>query len=152
MLYFHFKLKNYNFSFDSILPDVLFRNVLFSFKVFGDVFRYLSFCTIQINFNEVIKHVSNHWILRNILMLDEIADNMIYTVGFASISAGSASLTEPASDENIPEKNFPENFELSSICHTFIIFTCIYTVFTTIHTASIFTNNCIIIANNLEII
>ena len=39
MLYFHFKLKNYNFSFDSILPDILFRNVLFSFKVFGDVFQ-----------------------------------------------------------------------------------------------------------------
>ena len=62
-------------------------------------------------------------------MLDEMADNMIYTVGLLLLLYLQVLhlLTEPTSDRKYPEKNFSKNFELSIICHTF---TTIYMAFT----------------------
>lgn len=41
-------------------------------------------------------------------MLDEMADNMIYTVGLLPYLQVLHLLTEPTSDRNYSEKNFPE--------------------------------------------
>ena len=90
-------------------------------------FRYLSFSAILINFNEVIKHALYHLILRNVLMPDKMADNMIYTVGLLPYLRVLHLLTEPTSDRKYSEKNFSRNFEFSSVCHTF---TTMYMAFT----------------------
>ena len=86
-------------------------------------------------------------------MLDEMADNMIYTVGLLPCLQVLHLLTEPTSDRKYSEKKFSKNFELSIICHTFITIYMAFTLYLQLFILHPYLQIIAsIIKNNLEII
>lgn len=86
-------------------------------------------------------------------MLDEMADNMIYTVGLLPYLQVLRLLTEPTSDRKYSDKKFSRNFELCSICHTFITIYMAFTLYLQLFILHLYLQIIAsIITNNLEII